>query len=295
MTGRIILGVVLALILLFLFSNVRLVFRYDNGEIFLQARWLFIRYQILPEPEKRKKKGAGKTKKKKAQTGRPAGQGSALEREKAERDNQNPHGKKQESQSNSPKTPGGRTGAGTAKDSVGELSQKGKETEKKAGVRMADQESRTLQATIEQVLDLLRAAKKPLKLLYRHLWVRRLDFRLVVAREDAAQTAIALWPDEWLGSWRLRCHQSVCPDEKGACTDTGGLFVPAGPSAGILCVNAAGSFSLAAGIQFVARFLWKTLKNSRAAGDAALTSSAKAAQQRKREGKRDKEENSCPN
>lgn len=63
MTGRIILGVVLALILLFLFSNVRLVFRYDNGEVFLQARWLFIRYQILPEPEKRKKKGAGDEKK----------------------------------------------------------------------------------------------------------------------------------------------------------------------------------------------------------------------------------------
>lgn len=108
MTGRIILGVVLALILLFLFSNVRLVFRYDNGEVFLQARWLFIRYQILPEPEKRKKKGAG-DEKKESTNGPPAGQGSALEREKAERDNQNPHGKKQESQSNSPKTPG-RTG-----------------------------------------------------------------------------------------------------------------------------------------------------------------------------------------
>ena len=246
MTGRIILGVVLALILLFLFSNVRLVFRYDNGEVFLQARWLFIRYQILPEPEKRKKKGAG-DEKKESTNGPPAGQGSALEREKAERDNQNPHGKKQESQSNSPKTPG-RTGAGTAKDSVGELCQKGKETEKKAGARMADQESRTLQATIEQVLDLLRAAKKPLKLLYRHLWVRRLDFRLVVAREDAAQTAIAsIRISIWLGSWRLRCYQSVCPDEKGACTGTGGLFVPAGPAAGILCVNAAGSFPAGGG------------------------------------------------
>ena len=75
MTGRIILGVVLALILLFLFSNVRLVFRYDNGEVFLQARWLFIRYQILPEPEKRKKKGAG-DEKKESTNGPPAGQGS---------------------------------------------------------------------------------------------------------------------------------------------------------------------------------------------------------------------------
>ena len=56
MTGWIILGVVLALILLFLFSNVRLFFRYDNGDIFLQARWLFVRYQILPEPERRSKK-----------------------------------------------------------------------------------------------------------------------------------------------------------------------------------------------------------------------------------------------
>ena len=69
MTGRIILGVVLALILLFLFSNVRLVFRYDNGEVFLQARWLFIRYQILPEPEKRKKKGAGDEKKESTKIG----------------------------------------------------------------------------------------------------------------------------------------------------------------------------------------------------------------------------------
>ena len=294
MTGRIILGVVLALILLFLFSNVRLVFRYENGEVFLQARWLFIRYQILPEPEKRKKKGAG-DEKKESTNGPPAGQGSALEREKAERDNQNPHGKKQESQSNSPKTPGGRTGAGTAKDSVGELSQKGKETEKKAGVRMADQESRTLQATIEQVLDLLRAAKKPLKLLYRHLWVRRLDFRLVVAREDAAQTAIAYGR---MNGW---VHGAYAAISQFVRMKTGRVLVQGDylsqqdrlQASFVLTLRVL--FLLAAGIQFVARFLWKTLKNSRAAGDAALTSSAKAAQQRKREGKRDKEENSCPN
>lgn len=293
MTGRIILGVVLALILLFLFSNVRLVFRYDNGEVFLQARWLFIRYQILPEPEKRKKKGAG-DEKKESTNGPPAGQGSALEREKAERDNQNPHGKKQESQSNSPKTPG-RTGAGTAKDSVGELSQKGKETEKKAGVRMADQESRTLQATIEQVLDLLRAAKKPLKLLYRHLWVRRLDFRLVVAREDAAQTAIAYGRmNGWVHGAYAAISQFVRM-KKGRVLVQGDYLSQQDRLQASFVLTLRVLFLLAAGIRFVARFLWKTLKNSRAAGDAALTSSAKAAQQRKREGKRDKEENSCPN
>ena len=293
MTGRIILGVVLALILLFLFSNVRLVFRYDNGEVFLQARWLFIRYQILPEPEKRKKKGAG-DEKKESTNGPPAGQGSALEREKAERDNQNPHGKKQESQSNSPKTPGGRTGAGTAKDSVGELSQKGKETEKKAGVRMADQESRTLQATIEQVLDLLRAAKKPLKLLYRHLWVRRLDFRLVVAREDAAQTAIAYGRmNGWVHGAYAAISQFVRM-KKGRVLVQGDYLSQQDRLQASFVLTLRVLFLLAAGIQFVARFLWKTLKNSRAAGDAAVTSSAKAAQQRKREGKRDKEENSCP-
>ena len=109
MTGRIILGVVLALILLFLFSNVRLVFRYDNGEVFLQARWLFIRYQILPEPEKRKKKGAGDEKEKHK---RAAGWAGIRFGEREGRTGQSePAREKQESQSNSPKTPG-RTGAG---------------------------------------------------------------------------------------------------------------------------------------------------------------------------------------
>lgn len=269
------------MILLFLFSNVRLVFRYDNGEVFLQARWLFIRYQILPEPDKRKKKGAG-DEKKESTNGPPAGQGSALEREKAERDNQNLHGKKQESQSNSPKTPGGRTGAGTAKDSVGELCQKGKETEKKAGARMADQESRTLRATIEQVLELLRAAKKPLKLLYRHLWVRRLDFRLVVAREDAAQTAIAYGRmNGWVHGAYAAISQFVRM-KKGRVLVQGDYLSQQDRLQASFVLTLRVLFLLAAGIQFVARFLWKTLKNSRAAGDATVTSSAKAAPAKKK-------------
>lgn len=54
-----------------------------------------------------------------------------------------------------------------------------------------DKESRTLKETMGLIFDLLDAAKGGIRLFYRHLILKDLRFRLVVAREDAAQTAIA--------------------------------------------------------------------------------------------------------
>ena len=97
MTGWIILGVVLALILLFLFSNVRLFFRYDNGDIFLQARWLFVRYQILPEPERRRKKKKRENKEKEEKNV-PSSKIGLVREEGTEKENQSSDEKKQSSQ-----------------------------------------------------------------------------------------------------------------------------------------------------------------------------------------------------
>ena len=93
MTGWIILGVVLALILLFLFSNVRLFFRYDNGDIFLQARWLFVRYQILPEPERRRKKKKRENKEKEEKNV-PSSKIGLVREEGTEKENQSSDEKK---------------------------------------------------------------------------------------------------------------------------------------------------------------------------------------------------------
>ena len=147
---------------------------------------------------------------------------------------------------------------------------------------MADQESRTLQATIEQVLDLLRAAKKTAEAVIPSSMGAPAGFSAGGGQGRCGADRHRLWPDEWLGSWRLRCYQSVCPDEKGRVLVQGGLFVPAGPAAGILCVNAAGSFPAGGGDSVCGSVFVENAKNSRAAGDAAVTSSAKAAPAKKK-------------
>ncbi|MDD3194075.1 MAG: hypothetical protein PHE47_09600 [Oscillospiraceae bacterium] len=159
MAGWIVFGSILALLLFLLFSNVRLDFRYQGGEIFLRAGWLFLGYQMMPEPEKRRRKNQAAAQK--AKVAAEAG---------------------------SPKDSVPRDG-----EEAGETAQPPEETGRKGQTKQKppDQESRSLRETVDMVLDLVKTAKKPARLLYRHLWVRKLDFRLVVAREDAAQTAIA--------------------------------------------------------------------------------------------------------
>ena len=139
MTGWIILGVVLALILLFLFSNVRLFFRYDNGDIFLQARWLFVRYQILPEPERRRKKKKRENKQKEEKNV-PSSQIGLVREEGTEKENQSSDEKKQSSQIAGDEKTGKGNVCPAKKISPVQQSEK----RKKGDSYPADQESRTL-------------------------------------------------------------------------------------------------------------------------------------------------------
>ncbi len=63
-----------------------------------------------------------------------------------------------------------------------------------------------------------------------------------------------------VGSWRLRCYQSVCPDEKGRVLVQGDYLSQQDRLQASFVLTLRVLFLLAAGIQFVARFLWKTLK-----------------------------------
>lgn len=171
MTGWMIFGIVLALFFLLLFSSVRVIFRYENTEVFLQVRWLFLQYQILPEKERKPKKRHAERKQKK--TPKPAE--TSIEK------TENPAEQAEPVSAN----------------------QGGEKKQKKA--IPADQQSRNLKETFEMIWELIQTAKRPIKLLYRHLWVHKLDFQLVVAREDAAQTAIAYGQmNGWVyGAWAM--------------------------------------------------------------------------------------------
>lgn len=256
MTGWIILGVVLALILLFLFSNVRLFFRYDNGDIFLQARWLFVRYQILPEPERRRKKKKRENKEKEEKNV-PSSKIGLVREEGTEKENHSSDEKKQSSQiAEDEKT--GKGNVCPAKE-ISPVQQS--EKRKKGDSYPADQESRTLRATVEQVLELLKAAKQPLKLLYCHLWVRQLDFQLIVSREDAAQTAIAYGRmNGWVHGAYAAISQFVRM-KKGRILVQGDYLSQQDRLKVSFELTLRVLFLLMAAIQFFFRFLWKVLKN----------------------------------
>ena len=236
MAGWIILGAVSALILIFLLSNVRLLFRYDNGEVFLQARWLFLRYQIMPEPEKRKKK----------------------KREKAKKEKKNQAPKNQEARPGNPD----RTEEENAVRPAPKMPEEaGANGGKEKGVsRPSNGESKTLQATIRQVLDMLKAAKQPARLLYRHLWVRRLNFSLVVAREDAAQTAIAYGQmNGWVHGAYAALTQFVRM-KKGRVSVQADYLSQKDRLQVSFLLTLRVLFLLAAAVGFLARFLWTSIR-----------------------------------
>ena len=164
----------IGLVLLFLLlSNIRLWVRYENDEIALKAGWLFLRYSAMPKKEEKNKK------KKKSKNPRSGGQQKGQQ-------------SKTEKQDRPAEADGSYQPDGGSAKAKGEA--KIADTPEKSGVaakKAPDQESRTLRENGTMVLELLRSAKGPLKTLHRHLWLRDLDFLLVVAREDAAQTAIA--------------------------------------------------------------------------------------------------------
>ena len=135
------------------------------------------------------------------------------------------------------------------------------EKRKKGDSYPADQESRTLRATVEQVLELLKAAKQPLKLLYGHLWVRRLDFQLIVSREDAAQTAIAYGRmNGWVHGAYAAISQFVRM-KKGRILVQGDYLSQQDRLKVSFEWTLRVLFLLMAAIQFFFRFLWKVLKN----------------------------------
>ncbi len=227
MTGWIILAVVLALLSLFLFSSVRLVFRYENTQLFLQLRWLVLRYQLLPGKEK----GEKSTKKKKQKRVKKKNSPEALSKAEAK----------------ATQTP--ETTPSTAAPPGGE--------KKKEAL---DRQSRDLQDMFGMVRDLLQSAKKPLGLLYRHLWVEKLDLQLVVAREDAAQTAIAYGQmNGWVhGAWAaLSCLVHMKKGRVQVLAD----YLSAGDR---LCLSfrlrLRVVFLLGACIRFGWNFLWKQMK-----------------------------------
>lgn len=238
MAGWIILGAVSALILLFLLSNVRLLFRYDNGEVFLQARWLFFRYQIMPEPEKRKKK----------------------KREKAKKEQKN-HTPSQNNQGDHPSDSDGTEEKNAVHSAPKTPEEAGANGGKEKDVsRASDGESKTLQATIRQVLDMFQSAKWPIRLLCRHLWVRRLNFNLVVAREDAAQTAIAYGQmNGWVHGAYAALSQFVRM-KKGRVSVQADYLSQKDRLQVSFLLTLRVLFLLAAAVGFLARFLWATIR-----------------------------------
>ncbi len=229
MMGWIILAVVLALLSLFLLSSVRVVFRYENTEVFLQICWLLLRCQILPEKEKRKKAEKKKKQKrvKKNMKNPPPSSAETME-QKAEGPQETPSAAK-------------RQGGG-----------------KKEGP--LNQQSRDLQEMFRTVWELLQTAKKPLGLLYRHLWVRRLDLQLVIAREDAAQTAIAYGQmNGWVhGAWAALSHLvRMKKSQVQVLAD----YLSRGDRLRLSFeLRLRTVFLLAAGIQFFWSFLWKQIR-----------------------------------
>lgn len=225
MIGWIIFAVVLALLSLFLFSGVRMVFRYENAQVFLQLRWLFIRCQLLPGKEKKEKPP-----KEKKQTGdkNPPADGSDTETKKTQTPSQAPDAEA---------APAG-------------------EKKKEA----LDRQSRDLRELFEMARDLLQSAKKPLGLIYRHLWVEKLDLQLVVAREDAAQTAIAYGQmNGWVyGAWAaLSCLIHMKKGRVRVLAD----YLSAGDRLRLsFRLRLRAFFLLGAGIRFGFHFLRKQMK-----------------------------------
>lgn len=156
MTGWIIGGAAALLLIAFCLSNIRVEGSYQNGKISAQARWLFIRYTIWPRPEKTPEKA----------------------RKRGKTDPKPPAAEKDLPTETTPPARGARR----QKDrqmSSGEAERKGAE------------QSKTLKDTLEMILHILHSAVGPAKYLYRHLWLRNPDLSLIVARADAAETAIA--------------------------------------------------------------------------------------------------------
>jgi len=166
MTGWIIFGGILAGIAALCLTNIRLDAFYRNGEMGAKARWLFVRYRIWPRLEKKEKAG-----KKPQNSPSPAAKTTAAPETAAQ----------QKSAAQETAAPVEK-GARRKKDLAAQppLEQKVEQTE-----------SKKLKDTVGFILDLLYAGAGPAKMLYRHLWLRKLDLQLIVAREDAAETAIA--------------------------------------------------------------------------------------------------------
>lgn len=220
MIGWIIFGVVLALLAVLLLSNVRVVFRYENSQILLQLRWWFLQYQIVPEKEKKAKK------RKKQKDPLRTTEEKAL-----------------------PKAKSGEKAPSDLKDQ-----KNGKKRE------AADKQSRDLQEMTRMAKDIFQSAKKPLKMLYRHLWMKKLNLQLVVAREDAAQTAIAYGQmNGWVyGAWATCSH--LIHMKKGK-VQVLADYLSVGDR---LCLSfqlhLRVLFLLAFGIRFAGSFLWKQIK-----------------------------------
>lgn len=226
MIGWIIFAVVLALLFLFLLSGVRVEFRYENTEVFLQIRWLFLRYQLLPERKKQ-----AKTKKRKRVKKRRKNPPAASP-EAAERDAEDP--------------------AETPPTAIQQSGEKKEEA--------PSRQSRDLQEMFRMVWELMQSAKKPLKLLYRHLWVQRLNLQLVIAREDAAQTAIAYGQmNGWVhGAWAAISHLVRMKNSR---VQVLADYLSTGDRLHLSFeLRLRVAFLLGAGICFIWNFLWKQMK-----------------------------------
>ncbi|MBQ1237017.1 MAG: hypothetical protein IIX70_01865, partial [Oscillospiraceae bacterium] len=177
MTGWIIFGGILAGIAALCLTNIRLDAFYRNGEMGAEARWLFVRYRIWPRPEKKEKAGQ-----KPQNIPSPAAKTTAAQETAAQQKSAAQETAAQQKSAAQETAAPVEKGARRKKDLAAQppLEQKVEQTE-----------SKKLKDTVGFILDLLYAGAGPAKMLYRHLWLRKLDLQLTVAREDAAETAIA--------------------------------------------------------------------------------------------------------
>lgn len=228
MTGWIILGVVLALILLFLFSNVRLFFRYDNGDIFLQARWLFVRYQILPEPERRRKKKKRENKEKEEKNV-PSSKIGLVREEGTEKENQSSDEKKQSSQIAGDE----KTGKWKCLSSKRNFSCAAEREKEERGFLSGRSRVPYAKSHSRAGIGTAKGCKAATKAFVRSFVGTPAGFSADRFQRGCSPNRHRLWQDERLGSRRLCRYQPVCPDEKGPYLGSGGLFIAAGSAQGV--------------------------------------------------------------